>query len=101
VSGQPLVFIDPKGLERYGRPKYNSNDPDRTAPLPLDMEWKATRLELCMNVDLIITGGAEQGRHDCPDSRHYSGNAVDFGFNSNPRIKQRSNDFFCCALKCG
>jgi len=99
VGSNPLTFIDPLGLLRYGTPQYNA-PPPRTAPLPLDVEWKVTCIELCLDVDLIVTGGAEHTGHT-PGSRHYSGDAVDFGFASNPGIQGRSKDFLCCALTCG
>jgi hypothetical protein len=34
-------------------------------------------------------------------SKHYSGQAVDFGFNSNPSLAGKLKKFFCCASMCG
>jgi hypothetical protein len=57
-------------------------------------------LENCLGIQIVITGGAEQQGHST-GSKHYSGQAVDVGFNSNPGIQSRSKEFFCCALQCG
>ena len=94
VSGGPLSFIDPYGLFKYNKP------PPDTVPVPFELEAKVTCVEKCMGISLIVTGGAEKTGHT-KNSLHYSALAVDFGFNSNPGIKSRSNDFLCCALGCG
>jgi hypothetical protein len=60
-------------------------------------------------VDLVITGGAEKycdPRNPLrlchsPNSEHYNGNAVDFGFGANRGIERMRGRFFCCAAKCG
>jgi hypothetical protein len=54
----------------------------------------------CLGVPLVVTGGAEKSGHT-QHSKHYTGQAVDFGFNSNPGIGSESNQFFCCAINCG
>ena len=94
VSSNPLYATDPSGRFRY------KPDPD-IAPLPIDMEWKVTCLETCLGIELVITGGAETSGHQCQRSRHYSGDAVDFGFGSNPGLPSRGGKFLCCALDCG
>jgi RHS repeat-associated protein len=94
VAGSPLLFSDPLGLFKYNAP------PPRTVPLPPAVEAKVACLENCLGTQLVITGGAEQAGHS-KGSKHYSGQAVDFGFNSNPGIQSRSAEFYCCALQCG
>ena len=108
VGNSLATFVDPNGLARYGRPEYNA-PPPRTEPVPLDLEWKVTCLELCLDKDLIVTGGSEkycdptQPNKMChtPNSQHYNGNAVDFGFSANPGIQGMRKKFFCCAASCG
>jgi hypothetical protein len=90
----PGRFIDPLGLLSY-----NKGPPD-TVRVPDDVEAKVRCIEDCMGRELVITGGAEQKGH-LPGSKHYSGEAVDIGFNSNPGIQGDSQLFFCCAGKCG
>jgi len=94
VTSNPVGFSDSLGLFKYNAP------PPKTVPVSPTMEAKVVCLENCLGVQLVITGGAEQTRHS-RGSRHYSGQAVDFGFNSNPGIRSRSKDFYCCALQCG
>jgi RHS repeat-associated protein len=94
VTSNPVSFSDPLGLFKYNAP------PPRTVPVSPAMEAKVVCLENCLGVQLVITGGAEQKGHS-QGSRHYSGQAVDFGFNSNPGIRSRNKEFFCCALQCG
>lgn len=94
VEINTLIFKDPYGLFRYNAP------PPRTVPLSPAMESKVLCLENCMGITLVITGGAEQQGHS-KGSKHYSGDAVDFGFNSNPGIQGQSKKFFCCAFQCG
>ena len=94
VAGSPLLFSDPLGLFKYNKP------PPKTVPVPPAIETMVVCLENCLGIQLVITGGAEQQDHS-QGSKHYSGQAVDFGFNSNPGIRSRSKEFFCCALQCG
>ncbi len=94
VANNPLNYTDPSGLFRYNAP------PPRTVPVPAAVEAKVGCLENCLGIELVITGGAEKQGHS-RGSKHYSGQAVDFGFNSNPGIQNRANDFFCCASRCG
>lgn len=94
VTSSPISASDPLGLFKYNAP------PPRTVPVSPAMEANVVCLENCLGVQLVITGGAEQTGHS-RGSRHYSGQAVDFGFNSNPGMRSRSKDFFCCALQCG
>jgi len=102
VNGNPLSLID-----STGKFSYNTNDPDITAPLPLDMEWKVTCLESYLNMNLVITGGSEQTNpqgkpaHKCKNSAHYSGDAVDFSFKRNPGLPARTKEFLCYAVRCG
>jgi RHS repeat-associated protein len=94
VESNPLKFTDPSGLFRYNAP------PPRTVPVPPAVEAMVVCLENCLDIELVITGGAEQEGHT-KGSKHYSGQAVDFGFNSNPGIRSRGAEFYCCALECG
>jgi len=94
VAGSPLLFIDPLGLFKYNKP------PPKTVPVPPAVEAMVVCLENCLGTQLVITGGAEQQDHSA-GSKHYSGQAVDFGFPSNPGIQSRSKEFYCCALRCG
>jgi hypothetical protein len=94
VYDDPVELFDPTGEFTYNKP------PPATVPVPPDVEAKVSCLENCLGLQLVITGGAEQSGHT-PGSLHYKGQAVDFGFNSNPAIGSRPNDFSCCALKCG
>jgi hypothetical protein len=94
VYDDPVELRDPTGEFTYNKP------PPATVPVPPDVEAKVSCLENCLGLQLVITGGAEQSGH-IPGSLHYTGQAVDFGFNNNPGISSRPNDFFCCALNCG
>ncbi|MGE0278704.1 MAG: RHS repeat-associated core domain-containing protein [Nitrospiraceae bacterium] len=94
VSGDPLSSADPYGLFKYNAP------PPRTVPVPPAVEAMVVCLENCLGIQIVITGGAEQQGHST-GSKHYSGQAVDVGFYSNPGIQSRSKEFFCCALQCG
>jgi RHS repeat-associated protein len=94
VRDNPLSFVDPTGQFRY------KADP-KIAPLSPDMEENVRCVENCLkNVELVITGGAETSGHVCRNSQHYSGQAVDFGLGSNPRLKTRGPDLLCCAVGC-
>jgi len=95
VGADPLSLIDPSGKLSYNKP------PPDTVPVSPDMEMKVRCIEGCLGIQLVITGGAEQSGHKCAKSQHYSGDAVDFGFNSNRNIGGSSEKFFCCALGCG
>jgi RHS repeat-associated protein len=94
VASRPIGFFDLLGLFTYNKP------PTDTVPLPPEMEWKVICIEDCLGKTLVVTGGAEQKGHSA-GSKHYSGQAVDFGFNSNPGIKSQAKSFFCCAQLCG
>jgi RHS repeat-associated protein len=95
VDSSPVNATDPDGLQvRYNKP------PPDTVPLPPAVEAMVLCVQRCLGIPLIVTGGAEKKGHS-RGSKHYSGQAVDFGFNSNPGIRGRSKDFFCCALQCG
>jgi hypothetical protein len=94
VYDDPINGFDPTGELTYNRP------PPATVKVPAVLELKVSCLEKCLGVQLVITGGAEKSGHT-KKSLHYSGQAVDFGFNSNPAISARSADFFCCAQNCG
>ena len=93
ADGDPVAEADPTGQFSYNKP------PPATVPVPPDVEAKVSCLENCLGVSLVITGGAEQSGHT-PRSKHYTGQAVDFGFASNPSIQALGNNFFCCALNC-
>jgi RHS repeat-associated protein len=91
VSNSPIKWVDPFGLFKYNAP------PPKTRPVSPAMGAKVECLESCLGMKLTITGGSEPG-HKSPS--HEMGLAADFGFNSNPGIKQKSKEFFCCARKC-
>jgi RHS repeat-associated protein len=94
ATNNPLHWVDVTGLLSYNRP------PPDTVPVGPDLEAKVVCLENCLGITLVITGGAEQSGHS-QGSQHYNGQAVDFGFNSNPGIQSLADKFFCCAAKCG
>ena len=101
VNSNPLALIDATGQFTY-----NTDDPDITIPVPLDMEWKVTCLESYLNMSLVITGGSERTKPTgepahCKKSAHYSGDAVDFSFKRNPGLPARTKEFLCYAVKCG
>lgn len=93
AGNNPVNLVDPAGLFAYNKP------PPDTVPVPPGVEAMVVCLEKCLGTQLVITGGAEQSGHN-PGSKHYSGQAVDFGFNSNPTIQSNSKKFFCCTKKC-
>ena len=93
-ASNPLVRFDPYGLLSYNK------SPPATVPVSKAVEYMVICIENCMSRKLVITGGAEQYGHS-KGSKHYTGQAVDFGFSSNPGIKAQSTKFFCCAGNCG
>ena len=94
VANDPVNGTDPHGLQvRYNKP------PPDTVPVPPDIELKILCLERCLGRKLIVTGGAEKQGHK-KGSKHYSGQAVDFGFPSNRGLQDQSKQFFCCARQC-
>jgi RHS repeat-associated protein len=100
VGANPIMGIDVLGLFTYNAP------PPQTVPVPRQLEAKVSCLEKCTGNALVITGGKERdnpngGLYHSPKSLHYSGHAVDFGFNSNPTVTDHITSFLCCAVKCG
>ncbi len=95
AADNPTYWTDPTGLTV----QYNS-PPPKTVPVGPAIEAMVECLQSCLGPQLIVTGGAEKQGHS-PRSKHYSGLAVDFGFNSNPLISNQKTKFFCCAKKCG
>ena len=93
-SGDPVSGFDSSGLFAYNKP------PPATVPVPREVAFAVSCIENCLRVNLVVTGGAEQSGHTA-GSLHYSGQAVDFGFNSNPGLASRASEFFCCARTCG
>jgi hypothetical protein len=61
-----------------------------------DPSYVVFRLGIAANLNLLVTGGAEQTGHS-KNSYHYRGEAVDISY-ANP---VRTNDVFRCALGCG
>jgi hypothetical protein len=94
AQANPLLFSDFAGLFSYNKP------PPDTVPVPADVEQKIVCIENCLGRQLVITGGAETKGHGAK-SRHYVGEAADFGFNSNLGLRSDPKKFFCCAAKCG
>jgi RHS repeat-associated protein len=99
VGNNPIRYIDPWGLIRYNAP------PPRTVP-PEGATLNALQcFEQCLqnatnnpNLDLLVTGGAEQTGHS-PGSRHYSGEACDV---AGPRFNPiNANDVSSCTAQCG
>jgi RHS repeat-associated protein len=102
AESSPLLFVDPTGEWSY-----NTTDQRITKPVGPDVEAMVGCIENRLNLNLVITGGAEQTKpsggpaHKCSKSAHYSGDAVDFSFKRNPSLPGRKDEFFCAALKCG
>jgi RHS repeat-associated protein len=94
VESNPINRADPLGLFTYNKP------PPATVPLPPTTKAMVDCLEKCLGIPLVVTGGAEKTGH-LKGSKHGSGEAADFGFNSNPALPANKDKFFCCAAKCG
>ena len=97
-----ISFFDPEGLFTYNA------SPPRTVPVDPDLEDKVSCLESCLGMTLVITGGAEKYCNPrkptklchSRNSKHYTHEAVDFGFNSNPNLPGKESKFYCCAGNC-
>lgn len=80
--------------------EYNTGDSGRTKKLSCMMELRILKLENCMGMHLIVTGGRERHPGENPvTGAHPSGDAVDFGFGANPSIQNRKVEMMKCA-KC-
>ena len=97
TANNPVLYIDPLGLVRY------NFGPPRTVPVTGQTAAALNCLEHCLqcltnnnNLNLLVTGGAEQTGHS-KNSYHYRGEAVDISY-SNP---VSTNDVFRCAENCG
>jgi RHS repeat-associated protein len=97
VLGNPVSFVDPYGLIRYNAP------PPRTMPVDGVTLKNLICLETCLmgstgnlNLDLLITGGAEPTGHS-KNSDHTKGEACDV-HSSNPITQE---DMGRCAASCG
>jgi RHS repeat-associated protein len=99
VLNNPVNYIDPLGLIRYNAP------PPRTVPLEGSTQNSLQCLERCLqnrtrnqNLDILVTGGAEQSGHS-RNSRHYTGEACDIaGPRHNPVNDAEVSE---CARDCG
>jgi len=99
VENKPANWIDPLGLIRYNKP------PPATVPVKGQTLQNLLCVEKCLqnatgkcNLDLLITGGAEQSGHS-RNSAHYGGEAVDI---AGPLHNPVSNsDVMQCAAGCG
>lgn len=99
ANNNPLRWVDPLGLIHYNAP------PPRTVPVQGDTLRALQCTEQCLqrtannpNLDLLITGGAEQSGHS-RNSHHYRGEACDIaGPQFNPI---NNNDTIRCAAQCG
>jgi len=97
VGNDPVEYLDPFGEIRYNFP------PPRTVP-PTGRTLAALQcLEHCLqcvtnnaNLNLIVTGGAEQSGHST-HSFHYRGEAVDVSF----RNPVSTHNVFQCGEACG
>ena len=97
VENNPALYIDPMGLVRY-----NKKPPD-TVPVTGATAAALNCLEHCLqclanrpNLNLMVTGGAEQSGHS-KNSYHYLGLAVDIWHGNNLQM----SDVFRCAENCG
>jgi RHS repeat-associated protein len=79
VENAPLNYYDHLGLLRY-----NKSEPD-TGRLSGETLKFAECVEKCSGFELTVTGGSEKGGHT-KGSKHYSGEACDFGKASNPKF---------------
>ncbi len=100
VAQNPLTNSDPTGLIRYNAPA------PRTVPVEGETFNALVCLETCLkgatgnlNLDLLVTGGAEKGSHSSK-SHHYKGEACDVASpRSNPAVTDE--DAKMCAKACG
>src|SRR5580658_1586813 len=97
VENNPALYIDPMGLVQY-----NKKPPD-TVPVTGATAAALNCLEHCLrclanrpNLNLIVSGGAEQTGHS-KNSFHYKGLAVDISYWNN----LQTSDVFRCAENCG
>ena len=97
VGNEPTGYLDPFGEIRYNKP------PPATVPVTGQTLAALQCLEHCLqcvtnnaNLDLLVTGGAEQSGHTA-HSYHYIGQAVDISF-YNPVT---TNQVFQCGESCG
>ena len=99
VLGDPVNFVDPTGLIHYNKP------PPATVPVTGKTADALKCVESCLqkrtknsNLDLLVTGGAEQSGHS-KNSYHYKGKACDI---AGPKFNPISNsDIVVCAQICG
>jgi len=97
VAENPINYIDPSGEIHYNYP------PPRTVPVTGKTAAALQCLENCLqcltnnpNLDLFVTGGAEQSGHT-KNSYHYRNEAVDISY-SNPVTTYQ---VFQCGESCG
>lgn len=99
VINNPIAFLDPWGLLHWNKP------PPQPVPVTGQTLINLQCVENCLskrsgnpNLDLLMTGGAEQTGHSA-NSHHYTGQACDIaGPRSNPVA---SADVMNCASQCG
>jgi RHS repeat-associated protein len=99
ASNKPLMIADIYGLFSYGG--------KNTKPPNPETQMMIQCIESCLGQTLVVTGGSEctsSGQHvpgGVVGSKHCTGNAADFGFNSNPGLNNLKKRFMCCAKQCG
>lgn len=100
MGGNPLSRIDPTGLIEFNKPAPMTVPPEGetfSALVCLETCLKGTTGNL--NLNLLVTGGAEKGGHSSK-SHHYKGEACDIaGPRSNPGVTDGAAKM--CAKACG
>ena len=97
VSGDPLFWVDPDGLDRWGdQPGFGwSMKPGVPMPRDPKMYSMVVCLHQCLGQNFVITSSHEPTPQHGPNTPHGRGQAIDFRFPKDP------DKALCCAKKCG